>query len=375
MRIKTLSFEDKSRNWHFESLSFNDKLTLLVGASGVGKTQILNAIKKLKRIAKGESFNGLKWNVAFDTIDGEEYIWSGEFGSRNEIQLDEIVSEKKDKYAFLQEKLWKGDNLLIDRSPETILFNGNQIVKLPSEQSVVALLKEEPDISPAFNGFFKIGDLTFNAEILSLAFLNKSFLDSVLSDFISVEVIRQSGLRTDVKLCLLYYVDKKEFQKIQNHFIRIFPQVEQLKVVVVPGIYSDANGDYPVIQLKEKGVKDWILQPMISSGMLKSLLQIAELYLCEDGAVILIDEFENSLGVNCMDELTEDLVASERNVQFIITSHHPYIINNIPYRNWKIVTRKAGTVVVKNASDYKIGQSKHDAFIQLLQLDEFTEGV
>lgn len=114
---------------------------------------------------------------------------------------------------------------------------------------------------------------------------------------------------------------------------------------------------------------------MISSGMLKSLLQVAELYLCEDGAVILIDEFENSLGVNCMDELTEDLVASERDVQFIITSHHPYIINNIPYRNWKIVTRKAGTVVVKNASDYKIGQSKHDAFIQLLQLDEFTEGV
>lgn len=375
MRIKTLSFEDKSRNWHFDSLSFNDKLTLLVGASGVGKTQILNAIKKLKRVAKGESFNGLKWNVVFDTIEGEEYIWSGEFGSRNEIQLDDIVSDKKDKYAFLQEKLWKGGNLLIDRSQETILFNGNQIVKLPSEQSVVALLKEEPVVSPVFEGFSKIGDLTFNAVILSLSFLGKSLLEGLFSNFDSYEVIRQSGLRTDIKLCLLYHIDKSIFQKIQNRFIKIFPQVEQIKVEVVPGISSDANGDYPVIQLKEKGVKDWILQPMISSGMLKSLLQVAELYLCEDGAVILIDEFENSLGVNCMDELTEDLVASERNVQFIITSHHPYIINNIPYRNWKIVTRKAGTVVVKDASDYKIGQSKHDAFIQLLQLDEFTEGV
>ena len=161
MRIKTLSFEDKSRNWHFDSLSFNDKLTLLVGASGVGKTQILNAIKKLKRIAKGESFNGLKWSVVFETIDEEEYVWSGEFGSRNEIQLDDIASEKKDKYAFLQEKLWKEDNLLIDRSPETIFFNGNQIVKLPSEQSVVALLKEEPVVSPVFDGFAKIGELVF----------------------------------------------------------------------------------------------------------------------------------------------------------------------------------------------------------------------
>jgi energy-coupling factor transporter ATP-binding protein EcfA2 len=375
MRIKTLSFEDKSRNWHFDSLSFNDKLTLLVGASGVGKTQILNAIKKLKRIAKGESFNGLKWSVVFETIDEEEYVWSGEFGSRNEIQLDDIASEKKDKYAFLQEKLWKEDNLLIDRSPETIFFNGNQIVKLPSEQSVVALLKEEPVVSPVFDGFAKIGELVFNTKSVSLTILGKSLLEPLLLHFKSVDEIRHSGLGTEIKLCLLYYTDKNEFKKTQSRFINIFPQVEQIKVEVVPGISSDAIGDYPVIQLKEKGVKDWILQPMISSGMLKSLLQVAELYLCEDGAVILIDEFENSLGVNCMDELTEDLVASERDVQFIITSHHPYIINNIPYRNWKIVTRKAGTVVVKNASDYKIGQSKHDAFIQLLQLDEFTEGV
>ena len=294
---------------------------------------------------------------------------------RNEIQLDDIASEKKDKYAFLQEKLWKEDNLLIDRSPETIFFNGNQIVKLPSEQSVVALLKEEPVVSPVFDGFAKIGELVFNTKSVSLTILGKSLLEPLLLHFKSVDEIRHSGLGTEIKLCLLYYTDKNEFKKIQSRFINIFPQVEQIKVEVVPGISSDAIGDYPVIQLKEKGVKDWILQPMISSGMLKSLLQVAELYLCEDGAVILIDEFENSLGVNCMDELTEDLVASERDVQFIITSHHPYIINNIPYRNWKIVTRKAGTVVVKNASDYKIGQSKHDAFIQLLQLDEFTEGV
>ena len=88
-----------------------------------------------------------------------------------------------------------------------------------------------------------------------------------------------------------------------------------------------------------------------------------------------MDEFENSLGVNCIDELTNDILNSERNIQFVLTSHHPYIINNIPYQNWKIVTRKAGKVTIKNASDYRIGESRHDYFIQLLQLDDFNNGI
>jgi len=35
----------------------------LVGASGVGKTMILNAIKN---IATGESVNGVKWFIEFE---------------------------------------------------------------------------------------------------------------------------------------------------------------------------------------------------------------------------------------------------------------------------------------------------------------------
>lgn len=93
------------------------------------------------------------------------------------------------------------------------------------------------------------------------------------------------------------------------------------------------------IYIKEKGVSHWIHQGQISSGMLKTLLHISELYLSTQDTVILIDEFENSLGINCIDVVTE-LLLENRNMQFIITSHHPYIINNIPMEYWKIVTRR-----------------------------------
>ena len=62
MRIKTFSYIDKATGWELKPVAFN-QLTLLVGASGVGKTRILNSILDLKRIVRGESLNGVKWCI------------------------------------------------------------------------------------------------------------------------------------------------------------------------------------------------------------------------------------------------------------------------------------------------------------------------
>ncbi|MGD1715765.1 AAA family ATPase [Dapis sp. BLCC M172] len=98
--------------------------------------------------------------------------------------------------------------------------------------------------------------------------------------------------------------------------------------------------------MKEKGVSNWILPPHISSGMFKTLMYISELYLSPEGSVILIDEFEKSLGVNCLDSVT-DLILENPRLEFIITSHHPYIINNIGNKYWKIVTHQGNIITVK----------------------------
>lgn len=86
-------------------------------------------------------------------------------------------------------------------------------------------------------------------------------------------------------------------------------------------------------------------------------------------------EFENSLGVNCIDEITDDLIHSKNSIQFILTSHHPYIINTVKMGSWKIIARKAGVVYSYNAEQLRLGKSKHDAFIQLINLDEYSTGI
>lgn len=131
----------------------------------------------------------------------------------------------------------------------------------------------------------------------------------------------------------------------------------------------------PLLKIKEKGVSSWIMQDEISTGMFRTISQITILVLAQDGDVILIDEFENGLGVNCIDQLAEQIIDPEKNVQIILTSHHPYIINNIPFKRWKIVTRENSDVCVQSAAELKIGEhSKHEAFMQLIQTKAFKTG-
>ena len=62
-------------------------------------------------------------------------------------------------------------------------------------------------------------------------------------------------------------------------------------------------------------------------------------------------------------------------IQVIMTSHHPYIINSIPFECWKIVTRSGCDVTVHSADELNIGiRSKHEAFMQLLQSNAYKTG-
>ena len=161
------------------------------------------------------------------------------------------------------------------------------------------------------------------------------------------------------------------FEAIKEDFIEVFNQVEDIRLITEEKNNSKID---IILQIKEKGT-NWISMNQISLGMFKTLVHIAEMRLLTDGSVILIDEFENSLGINCIDVVTDILTQSDIDLQFIITSHHPYIINRISMDNWKIVTRKSSVVKIRDAKEFNLGKSKHKAFKQLINLEAFRDGV
>ena len=357
MRIKEFRFEDKGRGWKLENLQLG-KLTLLVGASGAGKTQILRALLRLKSVANGNSALSIQWFVKFD-IQGKEYEWEGEFGDFGNIVFEKIVINK---------------NTVINRTETETYFNGNKTLKFSNNSSIVNVFGED-EILPIkqFKTIFSFNDFasfSFDREGLLQNIWIKN-LDGRLRST-DIEFIQKANhLGIIEKLYLVFEYNRSIFNKIIDIFKNIFPQIEDVKFQKT-GIDND---NLQTLFFKDKETRQYYFGENLASGMQRVLLQLVELELCPDGTIFLIDELENSLGINCINELTKEIVASQRDLQFIITSHHPYIINNIPFEHWKIVTRKGNAISTHDASEYNLGRSKHDRFMQLLQLEEYQTGI
>ena len=393
MKLLRLSYQDLASGLSIDSCDFFPDLNLLVGISGAGKTSILKAISNLKRIANGESINGVKWDVELLTNDHVRYHWLGEFEVRKarsliKIEEDEVNSnDGENKVSIIRETLLKDQEVLIARNQEVIEFKHSKTPKLPSYLSCIELFNQEEDVFPVRQEFNKMifNPLKFN---ISYSAVDKILENDEYAKYNSLSELQSSQLPISDKLLITYQKYPDTFEIIKRKFLDIFPQVEDLKIEFLEPFKLGDIGmlvsltpiflleDLPRIQIKEKNSHVWIVEPNISSGMIKSLMFLATIKLSPDGSVILIDEFENSLGVNCLDTLTEDLLVNYRDLQFIITSHHPYIINNISPAYWKIVTRKGGVIQVHNAADFHISKTRQKAFIDLINvLEEFPQGI
>ena len=376
MKIISLRLKNNFLGWDFDEIDFSSNLTLLVGVSGAGKTQILRAIIDLRRIANGKAINGFEWKIIFSTVNGTEFIWEGGFDTveTNELSFDEADKEKQDpqeKSSLVYETLTSNNQVLIQRNQGEIKFKNSQMPKLSSHQSMIYILKEETLIKEAFDAINKIQyrDHTRN----SLRLINsKQSLHLLKNKCQTLESIVNSDEDIRTKLYLTYENEPNIFKKIRSRFIDIFQQIEDIKIepMEINELPKRLTENTAVISIKEKSVPKWIREDRMSSGMLRTIIHVSDIFLSNEGSVILIDEFENSLGINCIDILTDDLIHENKTLQFIATSHHPYIINNIPYEYWKIVTRQGGHIRICNASDYHLGKSKQDAFIQLTKILE-----
>jgi len=389
MKILSLKLKNNFLGWDFDEVDFSSNLTLLVGVSGAGKTQILRGIIDLSRIANGKTINGFEWKIRFSTVNNTEFIWEGCFDT---VDIDGLYMEDEDeieKSPLLYEKITSKDTILVERNEESNQYQGNPIPKLSSHQSMIYLLREESAITEIFNALNKIEyrDHTRNKNSsfvrVNYQKLEKSLPSHLLKNkyttlenkYTTLESLINSDEDVETKLYLAYENKLDIFEEIKSRFIDVFQQIEDIKFASlekngIPAKLADVFTATHTIYIKEKSVSKWIRQDRVSSGMMRTLIHLSEIFLSSEGTVILIDEFENSLGINCIDILTEDLIHENKTLQFIATSHHPYIINNIPYEYWKIITRTGGHINIRNASDYNLGKSKQDAFIQLTRILE-----
>ena len=158
MKIISIEYNDIEQEWGFGKISLFD-LTLLVGVSGVGKTQILQSIYALKKIANGASLNGVKWDIDFQTLDGKSFSWKGEFENiiNNSNFMSSVLADEDNKIepkiVFEELQEIKSKNLIISRNLDKFFFNNVELPKLNSSESAINILKEEEQIKEIFENF------------------------------------------------------------------------------------------------------------------------------------------------------------------------------------------------------------------------------
>ncbi len=391
MTIKRLEFTDRFRDWHLTPTEFSD-FNLLVGKSGAGKTRILSAFRTVREAGTRNvrGINGCEWEIEL-SISGETYCWNmetsvveGGYDLGNGKDDDQLGGQK----PLIKRELIRlagTETPLIDRTEERFLFNGNPLPKLANDTSAITLLREEEMIAPLYVVLKRIQfsrtsegstvDHNFRDDIQQI---NREFQESSRS----LQSLREaSSLGFDIRVWLLQQNYPERFERLKRDYSSIFPGVTDIMIrkrqAFEPNSSNSDSNDILTIAIKEEGVKDWIVADRLSSGMYKTLIHLIELELTPAGTVIIIDELENGLGVNCLDATVDILLRRSTELQFIVTSHHPYVINNVPLDRWRVVTRKGSVITVKDKNEIPAlqGKSAQDNFIRLINAVEYEEGI
>ncbi len=390
MEIKSFKFDDNKSNWHLEETRF-ERLNLFVGISAVGKTRILQALSLVRDVATDDDYrlDGTEWMIRFAHNEKEyEWILKSSLIKDESTQKTFETFKSSRKARIVYEKLTdlSDDAVIFERNQDSLEWHDSEVIpKLKKTESIITIFPEEEVIVPireAFNYmiFLRTGEYS------SISFSDKLDIDNITMRDKKGKSLKKrkplnfkefkrisAKLPMPLKTFFLQKFHQKEFKHIKQEFTDIFPVVKELKINRIR-----KAGEYRLfLSIKEHGSNDWIHQNQLSSGMFSTFLHLIEIHLAPEGAVILIDEFENSLGINCMPSTADFINEYSANLQFIVTSHHPYIINEISWKSWKIVKRKGGRVRVINSTDIPELEttSTLEKYVRLINLPVYEDGI
>src|SRR5262249_44809978 len=141
------------RGWKLNEIAFDD-FNLLVGNSGVGKTRILKAIRKVVNTgALGMSdLVECQWVMEINDED-HRYRWSAKTEDFESWAYSIDPSPGNRSPELIRETIWLEDKIIVERAGASFSFEGKSLPKLKATESAISLLRDEDSLSPLYRSF------------------------------------------------------------------------------------------------------------------------------------------------------------------------------------------------------------------------------
>jgi len=187
--------------------------------------------------------------------------------------------------------------------------------------------------------------------------------------------IEQSGF--GLALCLddILGYERKRFDKLEERFRSLFPQVESIQLVRQAAYDAPVDDPEMVPKLQPgagKGIQlrfksgDEIPASQVSDGMLIVLAYLAVLYLPVPPRVLLVEEPENGVHPARLKEIVSilrEIVAGQSHTQIIIATHSPYLVDSFSPDEVTLCKKENdGSVSVHRLSESKTVHEQMDVF-------------
>ena len=323
---------------------------LWLGDNGSGKTSVLDALRSVQRLMRGEHVDDIfrkssltTWDTRKEqtlefsfTIDGEIYTY----------ELTVEYSDQEDKQRIKQEKLnWKGSNFYWFDGQEAHLYRINRNTREPEEgtvfpadwrRSVIPTIARRDDNAPL---------IRFREELDRILLINPVPL-----------VVRDAAASESRNLSQ----HAENFAQWYRHLLQERPRIGYR----AKQLLEDVLAGFEQLSLKDVGESRRLTATFridnqdrdfdfmdLSDGQRQLIVLYTVLEALRAGSfsTLLIDEPDNFVSLREIQPWLENLndICDEEDKQAIIISHHPEIVNKMARGGELWFSRQEAHVVVK----------------------------
>ncbi len=344
MFLKRFSYSEPG--WCLQPLTFGT-CNLLAGAAGVGKSQILSALVRLRDVASGQPLPGAEWELDFQQA-GVDYSWSGHYDSDSDGGSGPCLSER----------LERDGQELITRTAGKIIYAGAVLPdNFAAHLSIFKVLEGDDLLRP-----LRLHKRFASFQMGHHFSMPSQFLD-VFAEITDLKVIRNSGLHPLVKAFLVHENRPDLFADCAQAFMQLFPRISDIRMELIR-----LNAAMVRILCHFRDGGHWQNQNSLSSGMWKAWLLLSKVHFLAIGAVLLVDDYDDGLGPGCR-ELFKCMRQQAPETQMLLAVHQTGPFTDIPCQDWRLLAWSKGRTQGRCPSDLGLSNAS-----QIAHHQAFTSG-